>query len=280
MQIDKEQIDSLIKNFEEIKDTIKIDEKNLVKFDTSKSIDREFLSFTDGRGGYYMKFLHYMVSTLKPTTVVELGNREGLSTLCIYNGMKELHESNFYTVDIEKDQRYCPPAMFSDKRIHFLFGDVCSTEIVTQIPRNIDLLFSDTIHFDHQIRDEFEIYQHLLADTALVAIDDIKLNDKGLLFESLPYDKWDLTELCHASGWGLFLFKRNTPLTETDKVHNLKDSMLKVWERKYKKLYEDTRNVESQRIGGRIKNTIKQITPIYKIYTGIFNFLAYKFRGR
>jgi len=154
--------------------------------------------------------------------------------------------------------------MFHDPKVKFLFGDVCSKDIVDQIPRNIDFLFSDTIHFDFQIRDEFEIYQHLLSDKALVAIDDIKLNDKGVFFEELKSEKWDLTNLCHESGWGLFLFERKKPQKEKD----LLISLVKVWERKYNQIYPQTLKIS---LVQKVKNQFKKMKYPYSLYTKTYN---------
>ncbi len=77
------------------------------------------------------------------------------------------------------DLRYFPDNLNDEKKgIFAVFGDVFNLNIYKEIPLDIDILFSDTIHYNEQIRDEFEIYQYLLSDIALVAIDDIHVNDK------------------------------------------------------------------------------------------------------
>ncbi|MES2986083.1 MAG: class I SAM-dependent methyltransferase [Patescibacteria group bacterium] len=267
MEINSQRVDELISDFKKNKEKIFVKPENLVQFNLQNPEDAEFHSYVNGtdHGGYYVRFLHNLVSKLQPKVIVELGNREGVSTLSIFDALQK-YQGEFYTVDIEKDQRYCPPQMFTDPKVHFLFGDVSSYDIVKQIPKQIDFLFSDTIHYNFQIEDEFEIYQHLLADTALFAIDDIKLNDKGKFFDNVAYSKWDLTELCHVSGWGLFLFQRKEKVTPEEQQKRLIESIMKVWERKYNKVYAETCKPTFK---DKLKTQLKKTGPLYTLLVKI-----------
>jgi hypothetical protein len=276
MSATKKIIDHLIEDFNKNKDTLPVDEKFLSKFDMNKKEHRECLSYVRGVGGYYIPFLKYLVKSLKLKTVVELGNQTGMSTVALYDGVQANETGSLYTVDIEKDQRFCPEIMFNDPRVHFLFGDVCSYDIIKQLPKNIDLLFTDTLHYDYQLRDEFEIYQYMLADTALIAIDDIRSNDKGRLFDEFAFAKWDLTELCHGSGWGLVLFERKNPLSDSEREEKLRESIMKVWERKYNRINSILEQKENT-LWKKTKNSLKKISPLYKLYTRTFNYLHSKF---
>lgn len=222
----KESITKLIAEIENEMPSFSIKKENLEKFGTVDQADDEFLSYVNGVGGY-IKFLALLTKKLQLKNIVELGNREGLSTLAMYDQLPS--DGNFISIDIIEDVRYCPTKMFSDSRVQFITGDVCDINVLKKIPPDIDFLFSDTIHFDFQIRDEFAIYQHLLADTALVAIDDIHTNDKGKFWDELTYEKWDLTELCHSSGWGLFLFKRKESLSREERWLKAVSTAATIW---------------------------------------------------
>lgn len=258
----KESITQLIKDIESELPRFSIKPENLQKFGQVDYMDDEYLSYVNGVGGY-IKFLALLTKKLQLKNVVELGNREGLSTLAIYDQLPS--SSTFTTIDVVKDVRYCPPSMFKDSRVNFITGDVCSAKILEQIPTDIDLLFSDTIHYDFQIRDEFEIYQHLLADTALVAIDDIHTNDKGKFWDELIYDKWDLTELCHASGWGLFLFKRDVSLTKEERWLKAVTASSNIWQRKYTELYEEEVMREEMSLKSKLKNTVRSNPVVHSL---------------
>lgn len=270
------QINNLIQDFIGNKGSVKISQDLLVKFNLDNTEHVQCLSYMEGHGGYYIPFLKYLVEVLKLKTVVELGNQTDMSTVAIYDSVRKILGSCFYSVDIEKDQRFCPEEMFKNPQMHFLFGDVCSYDIIKQLPRNIDLLFTDTLHYDYQLRDEFEIYQYLLADKALIAIDDIRSNDKGKLFDELDFPKWDLTELCHGSGWGLLLFERKEYLSDDEREEKIKEAIMKVWEKKAKRL-SSWLEVKDNTIWKRVKSVLKKAKPLYKLYTKSYNYIHSKF---
>lgn len=268
--INKEEIEKIIDDLKLQISNHKIHASNLEKFTKSKA-DQEFLSYVNGHGGGYIKFLSLLVKKFDFKNIVELGNREGLSTLAIYDGMPS--DSHFITIDIEKDQRYCPDAMFNDRRIKFIFGDVSNLSIFkNNIPMDIDFLFTDTIHHDFQLRDEWNIYQNLLADKALVAIDDININDKRKLFDEIDYLKWDLTNICHDSGWGLFLFERKAPLTREEKILSAYQASASIWYRKY----NEVNNILDKHNSKKLIFKIKKFVHKYPIIHQISLFLRFK----
>lgn len=259
--------DLLEKSIKEISDEVKtfnFREDYLVEFGKdNKSL--EDLSYLNGRGGHYCKFLSLLVGKLGLNNVVELGSREGLSTLSIYAGLSQ--SSKFVTVDLVRDQRYLPQAMWRDARVRLVYGDVCDLDTYnSDVPFDIDLLFSDTIHYYYQIADEFAIYQNLLSDKAIVAIDDIRLNDKGKFFDELTYHKWDLSELCHVSGWGLFLFERKGSLTKQERLFNAYKESARIWRRKYQEEFQKSSDLKHMGFL-KLKNRLRANTFIYKLFT-------------
>jgi len=262
MNLTKDSVESAISEIKKDLEVFQIAPQNLDKFDLNKELDNDCLRCVNGEGGNYIKFLALLTKKFQFNNIVELGNQKGLSTLAIYDQLPA--HTTFTTIDIIEDLRYCPEKMKTDQRVSILVGDVCDTNILRQIPDKIDLLFTDTVHFDFQIRDEFSIYKHLLADTALVAIDDIHANDKVKFWDELNYDKWDLTELCHSTGWGLFLYKRKEALPREERWLNAVNSSSKIWQRKYCELLkEDTLQFEST-LRERMKRILKKYPGLYK----------------
>ena len=141
MQISKDTIDNLIRVFTHQHSENQIEKNNLANFKSGNKTDNLYLSFINSKSERYLAFLNFIIKELKLRNIVELGNREGLSTVAIYDAIKKTG-SDFYSIDIEKDQRYCPKHMFSDKQMHFIFGDVCSYDVINKLPRKIDFLFT------------------------------------------------------------------------------------------------------------------------------------------
>jgi predicted O-methyltransferase YrrM len=228
--LSKELIDKTIARIGNELAGYEIKKENLSKF-SDQPLDKEYFKiFKNGESDYF-KFLPLLIKKLGIKKIIELGNREGVSTAFIYDALPA--DAEFITIDMEKDQRYCPDQMFTDPRVKFIFGDVCDLSIFkNRLPLDTEFIFSDTIHYDFQIRDEFSVYQHLLADKALFAIDDINLNDKRKFFDELTFAKWDLTKLCHVSGWGLFLLERKEKLTREERILKAYQAMAAIWKRK------------------------------------------------
>ena len=261
----------------EVKDS-KISERNLVKFGTSKD-DRRFFSYINSPSSYYLKGIPLLLNKLGLKNIVELGNREGVSTLCMWDKLAQ--DAKITTIDIVKDLRYCPDEMFNDPRVRIIYGDVSDLSIFKgDIPMDIDFLFSDTIHYNFQVTDEFEIYQYFLSDTALFAIDDIYVNDKNLFFEKVVFSKWDLTELFHCSGWGLFLYERKENLTKEQRILKAYQASAKVWKRK-----ADENNARFEKLNNKrplvsLKKIVKSIRPLYRLYTITYNNLSAFYKNK
>ncbi len=267
--INKSAVDKVISEIKSELSDFKISDKNLEKFGKVDNMDEEYLSYVNGVGGHYVKFLALLVKKLQFHNVVELGNREGLSTLSIYDQLPQ--DSTFTTIDIVEDVRYCPDSMHMDSRVKFILGDVCDIDVFSKLPDKIDLLFSDTIHYDFQVRDEFAIYQHLLADTALVAVDDIFINDKHLFWDDLPYDKWDLSELCHSNGWGLFLYKREKSVSYDKRLYDSAHAAAKIWQRRSNEKSSELLTIKNKTVTQILKRITKKIPGVYKLFCRINN---------
>lgn len=254
-------------------------EEHLTKFHKNNKEDMEFLSYLNGTGGEYVKFLSLLMRKTQPELVVELGNREWVSTIGIAESAIS-YGGKFITIDIVKDLRYFPESLNDEKKnIFTIFGDVFNLNIFDTIPFDIDILFSDTIHYNEQIRDEFEIYQHLLSDTALVAIDDIHVNDKWVFFDEIDFPKWDLTNLCHHSGWWLFLFQRKEELTQEERINSAMKASISVYQRRYQKFVDDQEILLEKDFKTRMIKNLKK-TPIYPIllpaYLKLYKLIKWK----
>jgi hypothetical protein len=144
------------------------------------------------------------------------------------------------------------------------------------IPKEIDLFFTDTVHFYRQVKDEYDVYEPLLADGAFIMIDDINLKDKRKLFDELPFEKWDLTEWCHHNGFGLLRYKKTKDFGDPEKAALLKSSEIafrkfnslknELDSQFYRKSYGSMRDwaKNHQRVATGIRAAFK---PLKKLYT-------------
>lgn len=161
-------------------------------------------TFEQGKVHGYFTLTHNIIKNLPDDAIiVELGNREGMSTLAIYDALKP--KQKFYTIDIVRDLRLMPETFFNDDRVNIIYNDCVIDEVVGLFKdKSIDFLFSDTIHHYAQIEKEFAVYKNKMKEGSILFVDDIKLNDKGLFFDKWVGEKYTLGAWCHESGFGCF----------------------------------------------------------------------------
>jgi predicted O-methyltransferase YrrM len=238
--------------------------------------DKLVMSYiTEGQGGFYYQFLALFVKYFKPQNILELGNAYGISTVMMYSELSP--NAKLTSVDIDKDQRYVPEEIYKDSRVRFIWGDALDLNIYKgNIPNNIDFLFTDTVHFYQQVKDEYDVYVSLLSDGAFILIDDIYVKDKSKLFKELPFEKWDLTSWCHGNGFGLLRYKKQktheNPLLaaalESSRIGHRKFYALKkdLDSQAYRKFYAKARSWAAKHMG--TANFIRAVLkPIKKLYT-------------
>ena len=198
-------------------------------------------SFENKRCHGYFALLHNIVSSLPShLAICELGNREGLSTLAILDAMSEDHL--FLSIDAKPDLRFVPPEKGNSlDNFVAMIGNCLDKNTIQKVEeflsvqalspngkKKIGLLFCDTIHTYEQISSEFKSYEYLLADEAIILVDDIQdwgewlepragtgetihpdRRTKYRFFTEWEGEKYDITELCHdPSGFAAFVYRR------------------------------------------------------------------------
>jgi predicted O-methyltransferase YrrM len=196
----------------------------------------------NGWFGYYYQTLALLVKYFKPEHILELGNQLGTSTAMMYYEMQP--DARMVSMDIARDQRFIPDEIIKDPRVSFHIGDDLDLQTYgSNIPVDVDFLFTDTVHFYKHLKNEFFIYQHLLADNAIIVIDDVLLNDKGKFFEESPYFKRDIGNFAHHSGLGILLYTRptNAPKEHSARIAQAALASARIW-------HEEAENLANRRI--------------------------------
>ena len=180
---------------------------DLIRYDNVYNV---FIFNKDGNHGYF-SLLHNLTSNIEGT-IVELGNREGLGTLSIYDALSE--NSELYTLDIVDDVRFINDKIKSDSRVHILndFNSLDANRIEkTFEKKSISMIFLDTIHTYEQVSLEFKLWEPYMKDDCVMLIDDIRDympgRTKWRFHTELDYTyKYDVTEWAHNdTGYGVYL---------------------------------------------------------------------------
>ena len=176
-------------------------------------VDREFSVYLfnkDGNHGYF-SLLHNLTSKIDGI-IVELGNREGLGIMSIYDALHP--KSELYTLDIVDDVRFIKDEINNDSRVHILhdFNSLDADRVQNTFEKNsISMIFLDTIHTYEQVTQEFNLWEQYMKDDCVMLIDDIRDympgRTKWKFHQELNYaNKYDVTEWAHNdTGFGVYL---------------------------------------------------------------------------
>ena len=189
---------------------IKWNDESLTDLIRNDNVYNVFMFNKDGNHGYF-SLLHNLTSNIEGT-IVELGNREGLGILSIYDALSE--NSELYTLDIVDDVRFINDKIKSDSRVHIL-NDFNSLDVdrieKTFEKKSISMIFLDTIHTYEQVTQEFKLWEPYMKDDCVMLIDDIRDympgRTKWRFHTELDYTyKYDVTEWAHNdTGYGVYL---------------------------------------------------------------------------
>jgi len=168
----------------------------------------------------YYRWLYRLAEYLRPEVALELG---------VCRAQASAHIAANSRVTIGVDIKPWEPefsenaAAMRDQALDYRFILGASTapetvekvlEITRECRRLIELLFIDTIHVYNQAIGEFRTYESLLADGALVVMDDIldPPNEVYRAFQEIPGEHVEMSEL-HISdrgtvGFGAIIYKR------------------------------------------------------------------------
>lgn len=151
--------------------------------------------------GYYL-YLHALVKVLGAQNVLELGTCEGGSALFMMLALPE--GGKLTTVDVGGMEPWQLAPFFGDARLRRVLGDDLDLSIYgDDPPRDVDLLFVDTLHEYNHVRRELDLYQPRLSAGGVLVMDDIHLNEgMDKIWDELPLLKLDLGGQFHWSGFG------------------------------------------------------------------------------
>ncbi len=191
---------------------IKWNDESLLELIKDNNVYNVFMFNKDGNHGYF-SLMHNITKNLDDNAIiVELGNREGLGILSIYDSLKQ--NQSLYTLDIVDDVRFINDKIKNDSRVNIL-NDFDSLDVQrvksTFKNKSISMIFMDTIHTYEQLAQEYEIWSPYLKDDCVILVDDIRPSMEGRTKwkwhqEVAIQFKYDVTEWAHNdTGFGVYL---------------------------------------------------------------------------
>ena len=191
---------------------IKWNDDSLLDLIRNDNVYNVFIFNKDGNHGYFSLLNRTTANLDDDAIIVELGNREGLGILSVYDAMKE--NQTFYTLDIVNDIRFIGDKIRNDDRVKILndFDALDSERVKREFKeKSISLIFMDTIHTYEQLKAEYEVWGPYLKDDCIIMVDDIRPSMPGRTkwqwYVETPFSqKYDVTEWAHNdTGFGVYV---------------------------------------------------------------------------
>jgi hypothetical protein len=155
-----------------------------------------------GKPNLYYQWLACLIRMTSPKQVVELGAAAGISTIMMCTELSE--GAKLYSVD--NDPQAWRWMACEYKQLTKILGDDLNIGIWPEDARleETDIWFFDSLHEEEQLRQEIALYSIYFKKGAILVFDDIHLSE-GMekVWNELPYDKHDISNPCHYSGFGV-----------------------------------------------------------------------------
>jgi len=172
-------------------------------------MDDGFLQYMNGAPEHrYYHWLALAVRFFQPESILELGTAAGASSIMMYSELPR--DTTLISADIGTNAHFLPDAIRDDDRTEYITADANDPAIYRRFQedykRTFDFLFLDTDHVAKDLRNQLTLVGPLLRPGALVMLDDIHMNDMTEAWDEIPGPKLDITQDCHPSGFGVFVW--------------------------------------------------------------------------
>ena len=144
-----------------------------------------------------------LLSLLKPLQIVELGGAMGVWDLMVLNGPYQAFDLCSITL-AEHGLEYSY-IVDTYTNFHPVVGDDL---VITNWPKELDLSktdlwYYDSLHTEKQLRAELELYSPFHKKGSILIFDDIRMEEIWPVWNDLPYEKIEITDPCHFTGYGI-----------------------------------------------------------------------------
>lgn len=169
-------------------------------------------------GCAYYQWTPGLLEVLKPKQIVELGGAMGVWDLMVLNGAYQ--DFDLYSITLPEGGLEYSFIADTYSNFHPVLGDdlnlenwdlLNKVEIEGEWGMGVDLFdlsqtdiwFFDALHTQEHLTKELELYKQFFKPGALILIDDIRMDELWPVWQSLPYEKVEVTNPLHYSGFGI-----------------------------------------------------------------------------
>ena len=155
---------------------------------------------TNGCANY--QFFPGLIEIVKPKQIVELGGAMGVGTVMMLQS--EYQDFNLYSITLAEGGLEFSYVVDKYPNLIMIVGDDLDMKNWKGVDlEKTDLWYIDSLHTEKQLRAELELYGPFFKKGAIICFDDIRMPELWPVWKDLPYEKIELTDPCHYTGWGI-----------------------------------------------------------------------------
>lgn len=149
------------------------------------------------------QFIPGLVELLKPSQIVELGGAMGVWDLMVLNGPYQ--DFDLWSITLAEHGLEYSYVVDKYPNFHPVIGDDLD---LNNWPKELDLnktdlYYYDSLHTEKQLRDELKLYSPFHKKGSILIFDDIRMDEIWPVWKDLPYEKIEITDPCHYTGYGI-----------------------------------------------------------------------------
>jgi len=181
-----------------VKDLLSMTKNAMSDTDISRDLDKIDVSFTAvyqaPAGVEHYRLLSYISRQVSGKIILDVGTYRGYSAIALSNNLN----NKVISYDIQKHH-----TQENTSNTEYRIGEALKFEDFNNTP----IILLDTFH-DGVYEEVFINHLRSIKWTGLLIMDDIKeFPELKILFDKLPEEKYDISNIGHWSGTGLVVFK-------------------------------------------------------------------------
>ncbi len=148
-----------------------------------------------------------LIDEVKPKQVVELGGAMGVGTIMMLQS--KYQDYHLYSITLAEHGLEFSYVVDKYPNLTMIVGDDLDIKNWEGVDLSkTDIWYFDSLHTEKQLRAELELYTPFFKKGAILVFDDIRMPELWPVWNDLPYEKIELTNPLHYTGYGMAVINK------------------------------------------------------------------------
>lgn len=142
------------------------------------------------------------IEEVKPKQIVELGGAMGVGTVMMLQS--KFQDFHLYSITLPENGLEFSYVVDKYPNLTMIVGDDLDMKNWEGVDLSkTDIWYIDSLHTENQLRRELELYTPFFKKGAIIVFDDIRMPELWPVWKELPYEKIEMTDPLHYTGYGM-----------------------------------------------------------------------------